>query len=136
MTRIQDKYISPFTDFGFKKLFGTEPNKDLLIDFLNELLRKDEGEIVDLTFLSKEQLGRAIDAEYAEYEESLKYYRDLNNSIDTAFDEGKIEGEIEGERKNKITTAIAMLKKGFSIEDIADVTELSIGEINRLNKDD
>ena len=24
--RIKDKYISPFTDFGFKKLFGTEPN--------------------------------------------------------------------------------------------------------------
>ncbi len=44
MTRIKDKYISPFTDFGFKKLFGTELNKDLLIDFLNELLRKDEGE--------------------------------------------------------------------------------------------
>jgi hypothetical protein len=43
--RIKDKYISPFTDFGFKKLFGTEPNKDLLIDFLNELLRQDEGEI-------------------------------------------------------------------------------------------
>ncbi|MDX8393200.1 MAG: Rpn family recombination-promoting nuclease/putative transposase, partial [Mariprofundales bacterium] len=59
--RIQDRYISPFTDFGFKKLFGTEPNKDLLIDFLNELLRKDEGEIVDLHYLSKEQLGRAED---------------------------------------------------------------------------
>ncbi|MDX8413458.1 MAG: Rpn family recombination-promoting nuclease/putative transposase [Mariprofundales bacterium] len=59
--RIQDRYISPFTDFGFKKLFGTEPNKDLLIDFLNELLRKDEGEIVDLSYLSKEQLGRAED---------------------------------------------------------------------------
>ena len=27
------KYINPFTDFGFKKLFGTEFNKDLLIDF-------------------------------------------------------------------------------------------------------
>ncbi len=59
--RVQDRYISPFTDFGFKKLFGTEPNKDILIDFLNELLRKDEGEIVDLAYLSKEQLGRAID---------------------------------------------------------------------------
>jgi PD-(D/E)XK nuclease family transposase len=33
---LKDKYINPFTDFGFKKLFGTEPNKDLLIDFLNE----------------------------------------------------------------------------------------------------
>ncbi|TAG88295.1 MAG: hypothetical protein EAZ20_00215, partial [Bacteroidetes bacterium] len=32
------KYINPFTDFGFKKLFGEEANKDLLIDFLNALL--------------------------------------------------------------------------------------------------
>ena len=57
---LPDKYISPFTDFGFKRLFGTELNKDLPIDFLNELLRKDEGEIVDLTYLPSEQLGRSI----------------------------------------------------------------------------
>ncbi len=49
--RIKDKYISPFTDFGFKKLFGTEMNKDILMDFLNELLKKDEGKIVDLSYL-------------------------------------------------------------------------------------
>ena len=30
------KYINPYTDFGFKKLFGEEGNKDLLIDFLNQ----------------------------------------------------------------------------------------------------
>lgn len=30
---LKEKYINPFTDFGVKKLFGTEPNKDLLIDF-------------------------------------------------------------------------------------------------------
>lgn len=35
---LQERYINPFTDFGFKKLFGSEPNKDLLIDFLNQLL--------------------------------------------------------------------------------------------------
>ena len=40
MIALKDKYISPFTDFDFKKLFGTEFNKDLLLDFLNELLRK------------------------------------------------------------------------------------------------
>nr|WP_218068248.1 PD-(D/E)XK nuclease family transposase [Candidatus Thiosymbion oneisti] len=56
--RVKDKYLNPFTDFGFKKLFGIEPNKDLLIDFLNELLRRDEGEIRDITYLSPEQLGR------------------------------------------------------------------------------
>jgi predicted transposase/invertase (TIGR01784 family) len=58
---IKEKYICPFTDFGFKKLFGSEPNKDILIDFLNELLKKETGEIIDLNYLSTEQLGRAID---------------------------------------------------------------------------
>ncbi|MEN9611964.1 MAG: hypothetical protein RLZZ628_2778 [Bacteroidota bacterium] len=33
-----EKFINPFTDFGFKKIFGTEENKDLLIHFLNTLL--------------------------------------------------------------------------------------------------
>ncbi|MEA5421280.1 PD-(D/E)XK nuclease family transposase, partial [Spirulina sp. CCNP1310] len=37
MYHFQEKYINPFTDYGFKKLFGEEPNKDLLLDFLNEL---------------------------------------------------------------------------------------------------
>ena len=32
------KYVNPYTDFGFKKLFGEEGSKDLLIDFLNQLL--------------------------------------------------------------------------------------------------
>ncbi|MDR1729698.1 MAG: Rpn family recombination-promoting nuclease/putative transposase, partial [Prevotellaceae bacterium] len=36
MLTIKDKYINPYTDFGFKRLFGSENNKDLLIDFLNE----------------------------------------------------------------------------------------------------
>jgi hypothetical protein len=38
-----DRYINPLTDFGFKRLFGTEPNKNLLIDFLNVILRKRKG---------------------------------------------------------------------------------------------
>jgi hypothetical protein len=41
------KFIDPLTDFGFKLLFGTEPNKDLLISFLNELF-KDRKVIIDL----------------------------------------------------------------------------------------
>ena len=32
------KYINPFTDFGFKKIFGEEASKPQLIDFLNALL--------------------------------------------------------------------------------------------------
>ncbi len=34
------KYLNPLTDFGFKKLFGEEYNKDILLDFLNQLLEK------------------------------------------------------------------------------------------------
>jgi predicted transposase/invertase (TIGR01784 family) len=299
--RIKDKYISPFTDFGFKKLFGTEPNKDLLIDFLNELLRQDEGEIKDLTYLSNEQLGRRIadrkaifdiycenekgekfivelqkakqnyfkdrsiyystfpiqqqaakgewhfklkavytigildfifdenkddknvfyhevqlfdkqtqkifydkltyiylempkftkmeeelethfdkwlyvlrnledlrekpkklqekifqklfdqaaisnysDEEYAEYEESLKVYRDLKNCIDTAFDEGKAEGfdegktegfdegKAEGKRENILEIAKNMKSAGYTSSDISTMTGLSVNEIKRL----
>ena len=38
----QDRYINPYTDFGFKLLFGTAMNKELLISFLNALLLKRE----------------------------------------------------------------------------------------------
>ena len=37
-----ERYINPYTDFGFKKLFGTELNKDLLISFLNALFEKSK----------------------------------------------------------------------------------------------
>ena len=96
MSRIEDKYISPFTDFGFKKLFGTEPNKDLLIDFLNELLKKDEGKIINLTFLSKEQLGRidedrrAIFDIYCENEQGEKFIVELQKAKQNYFKDRSI----------------------------------------------
>jgi predicted transposase/invertase (TIGR01784 family) len=53
---LPDKYIDPFTDFGFKRLFGTEHHKQLLIDFLNTLL-PDYHRIQDLTFKNSEFFG-------------------------------------------------------------------------------
>jgi len=50
-------YINPFTDFGFKKLFGQESAKELLIAFLNELLSEEQGIIEDITYLNTEQFG-------------------------------------------------------------------------------
>ena len=50
--------MNPYTDFGFKLLFGTPVNKDLLIGFLNALFR-GEQEITDVIYLNAEQLGRA-----------------------------------------------------------------------------
>jgi predicted transposase/invertase (TIGR01784 family) len=283
--KIKDKYIDPFTDFGFKKLFGEECNKDLLLDFLNELLHKEEGKIVSLTYLKTEQLGiseesrksvfdlhcenekgekfiveiqktkqtffkdrtlyystfpiakqaitgdwnfelkavytiailnfvfeedkndsakyrydvmltdidthkvfydkltfiylevpkftkeveelethfekwmyvlknlkrlenipdklrdrifermfaaaeiaKLTEDEYQAYVESLNSYRDLQNSIETAKAEGKAEGKVE----EKINTAIRLLKKGISIEDVSEATELPIEQIEKL----
>jgi len=54
---MKDRYINPFTGFGFKRIFGEEPNKDLLIDFLNSLLRGKET-IKDLTYSNSEHQGR------------------------------------------------------------------------------
>ncbi|MEZ4629635.1 MAG: Rpn family recombination-promoting nuclease/putative transposase [Deinococcales bacterium] len=50
------RYINPLTDFGFKKLFGEEVNKMLLIDFLNHLLPYHHH-ITDLTYMRHEKLG-------------------------------------------------------------------------------
>ena len=55
--KVKAKYLNPFTDFGFKKIFGEEASKPLLIDFLNALLPQAE-KIVDLTFKNNEQLGQ------------------------------------------------------------------------------
>jgi predicted transposase/invertase (TIGR01784 family) len=50
------RFIDPLSDFGFKHLFGNEPNKDILIDFLNQLF-KGQKEIADLTYNSTEHAG-------------------------------------------------------------------------------
>lgn len=49
------RFINPFTDVGFKLIFGQPVHKDLLIDFLNGLLA-GEKQITDIQFLDKELL--------------------------------------------------------------------------------
>ena len=58
MSNLTGRYINPLTDFGFKKLFGTEPNKDLLIDFLNQIL-PERHQIKDSNYSRNEHLGQA-----------------------------------------------------------------------------
>lgn len=91
MEYFTEKYINPFTDYGFKKLFGEEPNKDLLLDFLNELLKEEQGEIVNLTYLKNEHLGtseidrRAIFDLYCENEKGEKFIVELQKSKQNFF---------------------------------------------------
>lgn len=86
------KYVNPFTDFGFKKLFGEEANKILLIDFLNALLPSSE-KIVDLTFKNNEQLGqndidrKAIFDLYCENEKGEKFIVELQKAKQNYFKE-------------------------------------------------
>jgi predicted transposase/invertase (TIGR01784 family) len=61
------RYLNPFTDFGFKKLFGEEASKPLLKDFLNSLLPLDYP-IADLNFRNAEQLGTGEDQRKAVYD--------------------------------------------------------------------
>lgn len=53
---LQERYINLLTDFGFKRVFGSEPNKQLLIDFLNTLL-PGRHRIKTLSYKSSENLG-------------------------------------------------------------------------------
>lgn len=75
---IRDRYINPYTDFGFKKLFGTDMNKELLISFLNALLHGREV-VREVTYLNSEHLGtseldrRAVFDVYCENEEGEKF---------------------------------------------------------------
>ena len=63
------RYINIYTDFAFKKVFGTEANKDLLISFLNQLMGlTGDSEITDVTYLNPEQLGDNINERRAVYD--------------------------------------------------------------------
>ena len=80
---IKEKYINPYTDFGFKKLFGTEMNKDLLISFLNALLMGQRN-IKDIRYLPTEHFGiygnrRAIFDVYCEDEDGGKFIVEMQN---------------------------------------------------------
>jgi predicted transposase/invertase (TIGR01784 family) len=94
--RLKDKYISPFTDFGFKKLFGSEMNKDILMDFLNTLLKKENEKIVDLTYLPLEQLGKMIYSRkaifdiYCENEKGEKFIVELQKAKQNYFKDRSI----------------------------------------------
>ena len=91
---LQDKYINPFTDYGFKKLFETA------------------------------EIARFDAEEKARYEESLKYYRDLKNVVDTSFEEGKAEGKIEVILKSR--------EAGLDVATISRITGKSIEEVKKV----
>ena len=85
MRRIEDRYISLLTDFGFTRIFGTKPNKDLLINFLNSLF--DGFQVIkDVKYLNSEHVGdvfverKPIFDVYCENEHGEKFIVEMQNA--------------------------------------------------------
>ncbi len=90
MRQTEERYISLLTDFGFKRIFGTKPNRDLLISFLNSLF-DGEQVIRDVKYLNSEHVGdvfaerKAIFDVYCENEHGEKFIVEMQNAFQTYF---------------------------------------------------
>ena len=69
-------------------------------------------------------------------EDSLKAYRDIKNSLDTAKEEGRAEGREEGIEAGRAEgiamVAKTMYAKGMDIETIASMTGMDKNELEKL----
>ena len=78
------------------------------------------------------EIAKYSRAEREQYEESLKYYRDIKNVIDTAFEDGELKGKIEGKIEERTEIARVMKSDGLPFDIISKYTGLSIEEIEKL----
>ena len=83
MKQVEERYISLLTDFGFKRIFGTAMNKDLLICFLNSLFNGRQV-VKDVSYLNPEHVGDV-------YTVALLYF----NMNEAAFDKEKIRHHVQ-----------------------------------------
>ena len=90
MRQIEERYISLLTDFGFKRIFGTPPNKELLICFLNSLFNGKQV-VKDVMYLNTEHLGdtyvarKAIFDVYCEGTNGEKFIVEMQNAYQEFF---------------------------------------------------
>ena len=90
MEQVEERYISLLTDFGFKRIFGSAPNKDLLICFLNSLFNGKQV-VKDVSYLNPEHVGdvytdrKDIFDVYCEGENGEKFIVEMQNAYQTYF---------------------------------------------------
>ena len=158
---LDKKTLKVFNDkLSFKyveiaKFNKTEEELDTLYDkwlyVLKNLSRLDERpaalkEKVFTKLFEEAEIAKFTPTELKEYEDSLKAYRDVKNSIDTALEKGREEGMAKGLKKGreeglakgmekeKIATARRLLSMGLSEEQVSTATELPLEEIQKLRK--
>ena len=107
MRQSEERYISLLTDFGFKRIFGTDPNK------------------IFSKLFDAAAIARFSPTELREYEDSLKAYRDIKNSLDTA----EAKGRAEGINLANLATAQRMISDGVDIELVMKYTGLTKEQI-------
>ena len=85
------------------------------------------------------EIAKFTPVELKEYEDSLKTYRDLKNSLDTAEEKGRNEGREEGRDEEKKATIRRLLASGASVDIIAIATGMTEADvkllINEISKD-
>ena len=156
MKQVEERYISLLTDFGFKRIFGSAPNKWLYaLKNLYKLTQRPKAlcdKVFDRLF-EEAEIARFTPQEQREYEASKMAYRDIKNSIDTAKREGKEEGLAEGMERglaegmekglaegmekgmNQRSLEIArkMLANGMDAATVMEITGLSEEEMLQIN---
>jgi len=130
---LPDKYISLLTDFGFKRIFGTELNKRLLIDFLNTLL-PEHHHIRDLTFKNTENLGstpidrKAIFDIYCQAENGDRFIVEIQKAKQNFFKDRSVyyatfpiqEQALKGEWDYELTSVYTVGVLDFIFDDHKD----------------
>ena len=158
MKQVEERYISLLTDFGFKRIFGSAPNKWLYaLKNLYKLTQRPKAlcdKVFDRLF-EEAEIVRFTPQEQREYEASKMAYRDIKNSRDTAKRDGKEEGLAEGMEKglaegmekgmaegmekgmNQRSLEIArkMLANGMDAATVMEITGLSAEEILLLKRE-
>ena len=159
MKQVEERYISLLTDFGFKRIFGSAPNKWLYaLKNLYKLTQRPKAlcdKVFDRLF-EEAEIARFTPQEQREYEASKMAYRDIKNSIDTAKREGKEEGLAEGMEKGlaegmekglaegmekglaegmekrSLEIARKMLANGMDAATVMEITGLSESQLQQL----
>ncbi|MEO1953352.1 MAG: PD-(D/E)XK nuclease family transposase [Campylobacterales bacterium] len=127
---VKEKYIDPFTDFGFKWLFGNEKHKNILIKFIYDL----KAPIVDIKYRNLEKLGLNI----LSYLNVMRYAKEEaeKEGLEKGLKEGLEKGLEKGKLSEKIEIAKKSIQKRLDSETIAMITDLSVSKIESLRGED
>ena len=123
---ISERYVNPYTDFGFKKLFA--------LSNLARLLERPKAlqERIFTRLFEQAEIARFTPEERTEYVASKKEYWDNYSILTTSYNKGRAEGRAEGELNERLKNARSLKVNGVSIDVIAKSLGLSEEEVAAL----